>query len=363
MPSFVPGLELNRRFYHDVVQPLLASEFPGVEYDAALIGPGSEVLGFDTEMSMDHDWGLHFFIFVREEDEKHCQGIANMLSHKLPELFLGFPVSIPPVSPKPHVRVLNEPLVGPIKHHITPTTLGKFFLRQLGLDFTKASGPIDWLTVPTHGLGEVIAGEVYHDGLGELAQLRQKLSWYPHDVWLYVLASGWERFTQEEHLMPRAAHAGSELGSALIGSRLVRDVMNLCFLMERKYAPYPKWFGLAFRRLKCGPQLEPMLWRAQQAPTWGERQEALVQAYEALAKMHNGLGIGKALPETASYFWGRPFKVIHGEVFAQELVQHITDPEVRSIASQRLVGNLSQWTDNTTMAEGIGVGRIRGVYE
>jgi hypothetical protein len=47
--------------------------------------------------------------------------------------------------------------------------------------------------------------------------------------------------------MPRAGFVGDELGSALIGSRLVRDIMNLCFLLEKQYAPYPKWFGTAFQ--------------------------------------------------------------------------------------------------------------------
>jgi len=66
MPAFVPGLELNRRFYEQVVRPLLDASFPGLPYAAALLGPGSETLGFDTEMSMDHDWGARMFIFLRD---------------------------------------------------------------------------------------------------------------------------------------------------------------------------------------------------------------------------------------------------------------------------------------------------------
>ncbi|OAQ70447.1 hypothetical protein VFPPC_02916 [Pochonia chlamydosporia 170] len=363
MPSFIPGLELNRKFHDHVVRPLLAAEFPDLQYDAALIGPGSEVLGFDTEMSMDHDWGLHFFIFVREEHQEQCQVIANMLSHKLPESFLGFPVSIPPVSPKPGVRVLDDELPGPIKHHITPMTLNTFVVRHLGLDVTKGLDSVSWLTLPTHAIGEVVAGEIYHSGLGDLSRLRDNLSWYPHDVWLYLLASGWQRLSEEEHLMPRAAYAGSELGSALIGSRLVRDVMNLCFLMERRYAPYPKWFGLAFRQLQCGPLLEPILLGAQQASTWRERQEFLAQAYEVLAKKHNALGIGKALPDKVSYFHDRPFKVVHGELFAEEVFKQITDVEVRRIAAQQPIGSLSQWADNTSLLDGKCSERIRGLYE
>ena len=70
MPAFVPGLELNRRFYEQVVRPLLDASFPSLPYAAALLGPGSETLGFDTEMSTDHDWGARMFIFLREEKRK-----------------------------------------------------------------------------------------------------------------------------------------------------------------------------------------------------------------------------------------------------------------------------------------------------
>ena len=66
-----------------------------------------------------------------------------------------------------------------------------------------------------------------------------------------MMASGWQRIGQEEHLTPHAGSVGDELGSALIGSRLVRDIMSLCFLMEKRYAPYAKWFGTAFLRLEC----------------------------------------------------------------------------------------------------------------
>ena len=131
------------------------------------------------------------------------------------------------------------------------------------------------------------AGAVYHDGVGALTALRERLAWYPHDVWLYLLAAGWQRIGQEEHLMPRAGYAGDELGAALMGSRLVRDVISLCFLMEKQYAPYPKWFGTAFEQLDCAQALSPALWRAQRARTWQEREAALCEAFEFLARAHN----------------------------------------------------------------------------
>ncbi len=51
--QFVPGRELSRAFYHEVVRELVRD----VEHSAALLGWGSDVLGFDTERSTDHGWG------------------------------------------------------------------------------------------------------------------------------------------------------------------------------------------------------------------------------------------------------------------------------------------------------------------
>jgi hypothetical protein len=73
--------------------------------------------------------------------------------------------------------------------------------------------------------------------------MRERLAYYPRDVWLYLLAAGWARIGQEEHLMGRAGTVGDEVGSALIGARLVRDIMRLAFIMERTYAPCAKWFA------------------------------------------------------------------------------------------------------------------------
>ena len=50
MPEFIPGIELCGGFYHEVVAPILHAHYPQLPHAAALIGPGSEVLGFDTPL-------------------------------------------------------------------------------------------------------------------------------------------------------------------------------------------------------------------------------------------------------------------------------------------------------------------------
>jgi len=360
MPVFVSGLNLSRRFFKEVVSPLLATAFPALRYAAALVGPGSEVLGFDTEVSIDHDWGPRLFLFLREEDAEQGDAIGNLLSQQLPETFADFSVSFPtPIEPR--MRIMTRPLAGPVKHRVIPITLRNFVRIQLGYDLTHPLLASDWLTFPPHALGELVAGEVYHDDVGELTTLRNRFMWYPYDIWLYLLACGWQRIGQEEHLMPRAGSVGDELGSALISSRLVRDIMNLCFLMEKQYAPYSKWFGTAFQRLHSAKELSPLLWHAQQASTWNERAGALARCYEVLARMHNVLKMSRILPATVSSFYDRSFPVIHGELFAQALVEQITDPAVQHIAKQRLIGNINQWSDNTDM-EGVEREKLQQLY-
>ncbi len=166
MPKFISGLDLSRRFFRDVIHPLLAAAFPALRYAAALLGPGSEVLGFDTEMSIDHDWGPRLFLFLREEDAKQRDVIGSLLSQQL---------------------------------------------------------------------------------------------------------------------------------------------------------------------------------------------------YEILARMQNALGLCRTLPATVSPFYDRPFSVIHGEPFAQALVEPITDPAVQRIAKWQLIGNINQWSDNTDM-EGVERGKLRQLY-
>jgi hypothetical protein len=364
MPQFIPGQELSRRFYWEAVRPLLDQFFNALPHAAALLGPGSEVLGYDTAMSMDHDWYPKVLLFLREQDTGLKDPIREMLRQNLPHSFLGFGVDSLPIEEEPDIHVMVEGAEGPVEHNVFPVTLGEFTLQWLAWDINQPLDAIDWLTISSQTLRTMTAGAVHYDGVGELTAFRKKLAWYPQDVWLYLLASGWKRIAEEEHLMPRAGYVGDELGSTIMGSRLVRDVMSLCFLMERQYAPYPKWFGTAFKQLNCAPKLTPMLWRAQQASTWQDRETALGEARLYLARWHNHLGITKALPETLSSFFGRPFQVIWGGQFAEEICKQIADPEIQRIAHKGLIGGIDQFSDSTDLRSNV-VWRqnLKNIYE
>ena len=126
-------------------------------------------------------------------------------------------------------------------------------------------GAADWLRIPTQHLRALTAGAVFEDGTGAVTAARHNLTWYPDSVWLYVLGCQWQRIAQEEAFAGRCAQVGDDTGSAVVTARLVRDVMRLGFLIEREYAPYSKWLGTAFARLRSGPDLIPHMQAALRA--------------------------------------------------------------------------------------------------
>jgi len=353
MADFIPGLTLCGDFYREAVRPLLDDAFPGLAHSAALIGSGSEVLGFDDEMSSDHHWGPRVQLFVSETDHPQvADAIHTTLAARLPYTFRGYSTHFSePDSNDSGVQHLTVLESGPVNHRVSVSTIRGFLQSYLGFDISSPLTPADWLTFPQQKLRTFTGGAVYHDGVG-LEAIRTHFAWYPQDVWFYLLAAGWARIGQEEHLMGRAGLVGDELGSALIGSRLVRDVMRLAFAMERRYAPYPKWFGTAFARLDCAAELTPHLLAAQTAATWQARERHLIPAYEALARMHNRLGLTEPLPESVRDFFGRPFRVIALHGFADALLARITDSQVQHIASRQPIGSIDLISDNTDLLEG-----------
>jgi len=350
MTNFIPGLRLSADFFHEAVEPILAVAYQGVPYSAALIGSGSEVLGFDTEMSSDHHWGPRVMIFLHEADHAcYHEAMRRTLSQQLPRTFRGYPTSFTPPNPEDSgTQLLQATDAGPINHRVDVLTARGFWLDYLNFDIDHAIEPLDWLTFPEQKLRTLVAGAVFHDEVG-LQAVRDRFAYYPHDVWLYMLAAGWACIGQEEHLMGRAGYVGDEIGSALIGARLVRAIMRLCFLMERQYAPYPKWFGTAFKQLDAAATLAPILQRALSAISWQERQEHLAVAFEVIAARHNALGITEPLPEKTTSFFGRPFRVICGEKFSRALCTRVTDPVVRRLIQLPVIGNIDLVSDNTDL--------------
>jgi hypothetical protein len=362
LPDFISGRLLSERFFTRAVAPILARHFPDMRCAAGRLGTGSEILGFDTPQSRDHDWGPQVTLFVDEvQFSTNLQvHIRDIMANELPFEIDGYPTHF--ATPEVDGGRLTATDRRPISHKVRATTARSFFLDYLGIDplLTRDLTPTEWLAIPEQHLRTVTRGPVFHDDLGELERARARLAWYPRDVWVYLLAAQWRRIEQEEAFVGRCGDVGDELGSRVVAARLVREVMHLCFLMERQYAPYSKWFGSAFAQLACAPQLQPILSKVLGATTWREREAQLAAAYTLVATMHNALQLTEPLPAEVSSFHNRPYQVIHADRFWKALTARITDAEVRRLP--RAVGSTSQWLDSTDAQWKHWYGPLRRLY-
>jgi len=342
--DFLPGLDLSEAFYEEAVKPFMDEHFPELVYSAVRIGHGSDVLGYDTAQSMDHDWGPKLQIFLKDSDYGSVkEELGTKLRENLPYEIRGFPTNFR--HNEDGSSGMSPIDNGPVNHGITIDTVGGFFIGYLGFNPTEELRIIDWLVLPQQILLSIANGRVFHDGLEKMKPIVEKLEYYPHDLWLYLLSNQCERISQEVAFMGRCGQVGDELGSRIVAARQISDIMRLCFLMERKYAPYIKWFGTAFSKLKSAKTLTPLFNEIMDANTWQERQNHLTRAYEYVAKLHNELRITDSLTTEVSQFHNRPFMVIHADKFADAIHEKIEDNEVKRLP--KYLGAIDQYVDST----------------
>ncbi|MET7425183.1 DUF4037 domain-containing protein [Dactylosporangium sp. NPDC005555] len=323
-PAFLPGVRLCEEFYTAAVRPLLHTYYPGLPHTAARIGPGSDVLGYDTPRSTDHDWGPRLTLLLEPADAaRHAAGIDAMLRERLPTQVLGWPTHFMPPGERIRVMTVTD---GPVEHRVEISTFDDWVLQRFGAPFTGTL--LDWLATPAQMFAETVGGAVYHDDHGQLTGLRTAVAWYPVDVWRYVLAAQWTHVAQEEAFPGRALEAGDPLGARIVTARLTRHVMRLRLLQARLYPPYSKWLGTAYTRHT------------------GDGFDDLCDAYETAGRVQNGLGLSAAVEATRRPYFDRPYDVIDAGRYAAALRDAISDPAVRRLPP---VGAVDQYTDNTDL--------------
>lgn len=343
---FVPGLELSERLYFDIVQPLLNEFYPKLTYTACRLGYGSDVLGLDTEQSRDHDWGPKLDIFL--DSKEKIDELDQFFNEKLRgKMVSGYSTQFKRyIEPDGRITLINTlSTTEETIHGIRLMTVKDFFLEYLNwsIDGQSEVELEDWLTFPCQHLLTIARGRIFYDSCQlKVEEIRSKLSFYPDDVHLYLMASLWNRLGQEQHLMSRAGQVRDELGSSLIASRLVRDIMRLIFLLERQYFPYPKWFGTGFSRwTRQGAALEPILFEIQTTKLWQEREKNLAVVYERLAELFS-----EQFPNIKTkcqQFYNRPFRVIDAESISEEILKRIQNPFLRQIPK---IGGIDLFVDS-----------------
>lgn len=221
------GMELCRRYWEAFGKAVIERNFP--EYSdriaVGLAGEGSECLGYDDEISADHDFGAGFCLWVTDEVYEEIGEKLQKAYELLPKRYMGIE------------RIVTKNGSG----RVGVCRIPDHFNRLIGLPGVPRSEE-EWLGIGEPMLRAAVSGEVFRDPEGIFTEIRNKLRYYPEEVRLRRLAQQTAVMAQTgQYNYMRAVRRGDTATAALIIARFAESAMNAAHLLSGVYAPYYKW--------------------------------------------------------------------------------------------------------------------------
>lgn len=248
----VKGLELSQKYYETYGRTMIDKRFPEIadQTAAGLVGYGSECLGFDDEISRDHDYGPSFCIWLPGEIYARYGKSVQAAYDALPKEFMGYGARIEQEQGKGRVGAL---------------CLEDFYREILGRD-TLPVTEAEWLMIPEEALATATSGSVFEDRCGAFSAFRKGLlCYYPERVWRRKLADALAKAAQAgQYNFARAMRRGERVAAELALGEFVRESMHMVYLLNRTYAPFYKWMHRGLRELAVGGEIGDMaalLWQ------------------------------------------------------------------------------------------------------
>ena len=235
------GIELSKEYFEAFGKEVLETEFSAALplLAVGLVGGGSECLGFDDEVSTDHDFEPGFCIFLPDEEtvDRRTAFLLERAYAKLPKEFMGFKRS--PLNP-----------VGGNRHGVI--RMEDFFLEKVGSRDGRLSLG-QWFSVPEQGLLEATSGAVFFDNLGKFSEIRKRLGYFPEDIRLKKLSGHLLLMAQSgQYNYNRCILRGNTAAAQMAVFEFTKSALHTIYLLNRTYMPYYKW---SFRGLEGLPIL------------------------------------------------------------------------------------------------------------
>lgn len=259
--EIVKGLELAEKYYKVYGEKMIKEQFPEVagQIAAGLVGYGSECLGFDDEISMDHDYGPSFCIWLPREIYGQYGEKMQEAYDALPKEFMGFSGRVEEEQGKGRVGIL---------------CLEDFYLEILGRNSAPEAAQ-EWFAIPEPALSVAVSGRVFEDSLGRFTEIREALlAYYPEEVWRKKLAESLAKAAQAgQYNYARAMKRGERVAAEISLTEFVKEAMKIVYLLNRKYAPFYKWMHRGMKELPICSEIGDMLSLIYQVPDPAEAWE------------------------------------------------------------------------------------------
>ena len=236
----IRGMDLSRQYWQEYGLPSLQAHYPQLlpHIAAGLMGEGSECLGFDDEISRDHDWGPGFCLWLPEDLFQEYGAALSEWYRGLPSEFMGYPVKNVPG----RVGIFSQT---------------GFFGRFIG---RIPQTSLDWLRLPEQYLSVATSGEIFHDPSGAFTRLHDTLLHGPEQVRRKRLAARCVTMMQSgQYNYVRCLDRGDRFAAALSLREFVLAASSAVFLLNNRWMPFYKWLPREMSRLELLPELCPVL--------------------------------------------------------------------------------------------------------
>lgn len=224
------GLEICQKFYETYGKTMINDKFKNYQKYMAIgmFGFGSDCLGYDDEISVDHDFGAGFCILLP-------QNIYHEIGRDLQEEYNQLPNEFMGIQRKTSLHG---------KGRVGVFEINSFFLQFLK-NYPKTLD--DWLFMNEDALLNCTNGLIFDDYYGKVSQIRQYLQYYPEDIRIKKIARAVAKIAQSgQYNYARCMKRHDIVAAQFALNEFVDQTLSLIYLLNKKYKPYYKWsfYGL-----------------------------------------------------------------------------------------------------------------------
>ena len=220
--------QLFEEFYYEYGEPMICEKFSSYVDKIAIgkAGEGSDCFGFDDEYSRDHDYGPGFVMWVTKETYAE-------IGEKLQEEYDKLPVTY---------RGVTRKNMETGKGRVGVCIIDEFYSRILGVDKIPELTE-EWYSIEESSLATATNGWILKDEEGIFSSIREQLlQYYPVELWKAKMAQCMYEISQfGQYNYSRMVRRNDMVTAEQCRSGFVKSVMQMIYLLNRKYAPYYKW--------------------------------------------------------------------------------------------------------------------------
>ncbi len=236
---------------------------------AGLVGDGSECFGFDDELSLDHDWGPSFCLWLVKQDFEAIGANLQVEVDKLPREFGGY-------------SARNESAWG--SGRVGVFEIGQFYRKFIGIEHPPET-LMEWRRIPEINLAAATNGKVFIDPLEEFTSFRNSLKeFYPEDVRLKKIVSRCMTIAQSgQYNYPRCVKREEYVAAQWAETKFITDTISIVFLLNKQFRPFYKWMHKAMKPLPIlGDQIHQLVTDLVTTPDYNQKANLMEETSQVL---------------------------------------------------------------------------------